>query len=74
MKILMQENAEEYGVRALRYTVEADGTELAEIAKLVATGEVKPHVQRALRLEEAAVAMGIVEDGRSIGRVVLSLE
>ncbi len=30
-----QEKARHYGVRALRYTVEADGTELAEISDLV---------------------------------------
>jgi len=61
-------------VRALRYTVERDGIELAEIVELVAVGKVKPHVQKAFRLEEVAQAMGIVEHGGSAGKIVLSLE
>jgi NADPH:quinone reductase-like Zn-dependent oxidoreductase len=69
-----QERATECGVRALRYSAEANDTELAEIVKLVAVGKVKPHVQQAFRLEEAAQAMGIVEHGGSVGKIVLSLE
>jgi len=69
-----QETALRHGVRALRYTVEADGEELAEIAELVASGKVKPHVAKTFRLEEAAQAMAAVERGGSVGKVVLSLE
>jgi len=69
-----QEKARGHGVRALRYTVEADGTELAEIVELVSAGKVKPHVQKAFRLEEAAQAMGVVEQGGSVGKVVLALD
>ncbi len=68
-----QEKAEEYRVRALRYTVEPDAVDLAEIAKLVAAGKVRPHVQEAFRLEEAAQAMGIVEHGGPAGKIVLSI-
>jgi NADPH:quinone reductase-like Zn-dependent oxidoreductase len=68
-----QEKAKEHGVRASRYTVEADGIELAEIVKLVAVGKVKAHVQKTFRLEEAAQAMRIVERGGSAGKVVLSM-
>lgn len=68
-----QEKAKEQGVRALRYTVEADGIELTEIVKLVADGKVRPHVQRTFRLEEAVQALGIVEHGGSVGKIVLSL-
>jgi NADPH:quinone reductase-like Zn-dependent oxidoreductase len=68
------ETALTYGVRALRYTVEADGSELAQIADLVMTGKVKPHVQKTFRLEEAARAMAVVEQGGSVGKIVLSLE
>jgi NADPH:quinone reductase-like Zn-dependent oxidoreductase len=68
-----QEKAEEYRVRALRYTVEPDAVDLAEIAKLVAAGKVRPHVQETFRLEEAAQAMGIVEHGGPAGKIVLSI-
>jgi NADPH:quinone reductase-like Zn-dependent oxidoreductase len=69
-----QESAAQHGVRALRYTVEADGDELAQIGELVASGEVKPHVRKTFRLEEAAQAMAAVEQGGSVGKIVLSLE
>jgi NADPH:quinone reductase-like Zn-dependent oxidoreductase len=70
----LQEKAREFGVRALRYTVEADGDELAEIAKLVASGKVKPHVQRTFPLKSAAEALAAVEQGHSIGKVILTVD
>jgi NADPH:quinone reductase-like Zn-dependent oxidoreductase len=69
-----QDTARQYGVRALRYTVEANGSELAEIADLVASGKVKPHVQNTFPLEQAAAAMAVVECGGSVGKIVLSLK
>ena len=69
-----QDTAARHGVRALRYTVEADGSELAEIAELVAAGRVKPHVQRTFPLDEARQALSTVEHGGSVGKIVLSLE
>jgi hypothetical protein len=52
-----QETAGRQGVRALRYTVEGNGGELAEIAGLVVSGKVKPHVRRTFRLEEVSQAV-----------------
>jgi NADPH:quinone reductase-like Zn-dependent oxidoreductase len=69
-----QESAAQYGVRALRYTVESNGGELAEIVELVASGEVKPHVQKTFRLDDAAKALDLVEHGGSVGKIVLSLD
>src|SRR5579863_796128 len=69
-----QETALQYGVRALRYTVEANGDDLAEIMNLVVAGKVKPHVEKSFRLEEAAGAMAVVERGGSVGKIVLSVE
>jgi NADPH:quinone reductase-like Zn-dependent oxidoreductase len=69
-----QQIALQHGVRALRYTVEANGGELAEIIELVGSGKVKPHVQKTFRLEDAAEAMTAVEHGQSVGKIVLSLE
>jgi NADPH:quinone reductase-like Zn-dependent oxidoreductase len=69
-----QEKALEYGVRALRYTVEANGNELGQIVELVAAGKVRPHVHKTFRLEQAASAMGSVEHGGSVGKIVLTLE
>jgi NADPH:quinone reductase-like Zn-dependent oxidoreductase len=69
-----QQKAAECGVRALLYTVENDGSELAEIVELVASGKVKPHVSKTFPLEQAAHAMGVVEGGGSAGKIVLSPE
>jgi NADPH:quinone reductase-like Zn-dependent oxidoreductase len=69
-----QDIAAQHGVRALRYTVEADGRELAEIAVLVTAGKVIPHVQKTFSLEQAAQAVAAVENGGSTGKIVLSLD
>jgi NADPH:quinone reductase-like Zn-dependent oxidoreductase len=66
-----QEKAKELGVRALRYTVEADGNELAEIGALVTAGKVKAHVQKTYPLEEAAQALAAVEKAHPLGKIVL---
>jgi NADPH:quinone reductase-like Zn-dependent oxidoreductase len=69
-----QEKAKELGVRALRYTVEADGNELAEIADLVVAGRVKPHVEKTYPLDEVSAALTTVEHGHSVGKIVLIMK
>lgn len=69
-----QQTAAQYGVRAMRYTVEADGKELAEILGLVASGKVKSHVEKTYPLEEAASALSSVERGGSVGKIVLTVK
>jgi NADPH:quinone reductase-like Zn-dependent oxidoreductase len=66
-----QERAKALGVRALRYTVEADGRELAEIADLVTAGRVRPHVAKTYPLEKASLALTAVEREHPVGKVVL---
>jgi NADPH:quinone reductase-like Zn-dependent oxidoreductase len=68
-----QDKAKEHGVRGMRYTVEADGSELAEILDLVTSGEVKPHVQRTYPLRSAVDALASVEEGHSVGKVVMTV-
>ena len=68
-----QDKAAQCGVRALRYTIEADSDELAEIAALVTSGKVKPHVQKTFPLSSAADALASVEQGHSVGKVVLKV-
>jgi NADPH:quinone reductase-like Zn-dependent oxidoreductase len=67
-----QDKVRDHGIRATRYTVEADCSELAEIADLVASGKVKPHVQKTFPLLSAVDALASVEDGNSIGKIVLT--
>jgi NADPH:quinone reductase-like Zn-dependent oxidoreductase len=68
-----QEAARKHNVRATRYTVQADGRELAEIATLVRDGAVRPHLQQSFALEAAAAAMAAVEKGHTVGKVVLAV-
>jgi NADPH:quinone reductase-like Zn-dependent oxidoreductase len=66
-----QDKANELGVRALRYTVEADGSELAQIVDLVVAGKVKPHVSKTYPLEQADRALSVLEQGHAVGKIVL---
>jgi NADPH:quinone reductase-like Zn-dependent oxidoreductase len=68
-----QDKAKQLGVRATRYTVEANGAELAEIAELVKSGKVKPHIQKTFPLSAAAEALASLEKGHSVGKVVLTV-
>ena len=66
-----QEKAQQLGVRALRYTVEADGEELAGIADLMLAGKVRAHVEKTYPLDEATSALTFIERGHAVGKVVL---
>jgi NADPH:quinone reductase-like Zn-dependent oxidoreductase len=68
-----QEKAEQLGVRALRYTVEADGAELAGIAKLMSAGKVKAHVGKTFALAQASQALNALEKQHPAGKVVLTV-
>lgn len=49
------------------------GEELAEIATLVTSGKVKPHLQQTFPLSAAADALALVEQGHTVGKVVLKV-
>jgi len=68
-----QDQAERFGVRAMRYTVEPDGAELTEIAGLVTSGKVKPHVHKTFPLAAATEALASVEQGHTAGKIVLTV-
>jgi NADPH:quinone reductase-like Zn-dependent oxidoreductase len=46
---------------------------LAEIATLVTSGKVRPHVKKTFPLEAAADALAEVENGHSVGKLVLTV-
>ena len=68
------EEARKHGVRATRYTVQADGDELSEISQLIDAGKVKPKVTRTFPLQSAAQALDAVEHGHSEGKIVLTVD
>jgi NADPH:quinone reductase-like Zn-dependent oxidoreductase len=69
-----QQIARQHGVRATRYTVQADGEELKEIALLLEAGKVKPVVSQTFPLDRAADALAAVEHGHARGKVVLVVD
>ncbi len=68
------EEARKHGVRATRYTVQANGDELAEIAELIDAGKVRPKVAKIFPLSSAAEALETVEHGHAEGKVVLTVD
>ena len=63
--------AKALGVRASAYLVEPDASGLEALAALVNTGELKPHVQKVLPVQDAAEAQQIVASRQVAGKVVL---
>jgi len=63
----------EPGAGHLYHYVRPDGIQLEGIARLVDEGRVRPHVEKAFPLEEAAAAHELLEQGHVRGKLVLSL-
>ena len=57
----------------LYHYVRPDGVQLEGVARLVDEGLLRPHVERAFPLEEAAAAHELLEDGHVRGKLVLTI-
>jgi NADPH:quinone reductase-like Zn-dependent oxidoreductase len=62
---------EQQGIRGSLAVVRPDGAQLAQIARLIDAGKVKPHVSEILDLQSAAAAQDLSEKGRTRGKIVL---
>jgi NADPH:quinone reductase-like Zn-dependent oxidoreductase len=67
------ESAAQYGVRALFYGAHASSSDLAEIAKLIDDGKVKPVVETILPLADARRAHELSQSGHARGKIVLKI-
>ena len=63
----------EPGEDHLYHYVRPDGVQLESLARLIDDGRVRPHVQQAFPLDEAAAAQELLEDGHVRGKLVLTL-
>jgi len=63
--------AEEAGVRVLPVFMHPDAAQLAEIAKLVDAGDVKPVLDKVFSLDDAVQALQASREGRSKGKLVI---
>ncbi|MGW0732104.1 NADP-dependent oxidoreductase [Streptomyces sp. NPDC002851] len=66
--------AAQRGVRAETMLVEADHAGMNAIADLVASGTLRPHIEAAFPLAEAAKAHALGETNRTTGKIVLVVE
>lgn len=65
--------AKALNVETYFYLVSSNGEDMKEIAGLLATGTLKPHISKAFPFEQMAEAHLAVESGRTVGKVVVSI-
>ena len=68
------EKAKELGVRAAFVAGHPNGAQLAEIAKLIDPGKLKPIVDRILPLSEVRRAHELSQTGHTRGKIVLRVK
>lgn len=69
----IRHKAKKRGVDYSFLFMRADGAQLAEIAKLVDAGVIRPVIDHVFRFDETPAAMKRVESGRSRGKVVIQV-
>lgn len=69
----LERRAAELGVRASGFLVEPDHAGLVALADLVRKGELKVHVEAELPLAQAAEAHRLISQGRTTGKIVLTM-
>jgi len=65
--------AKQAGVRAVDFGMEYDVEDLEEIAALVQSGTIQPHISKVLPLDQAREAMDLNQQGKSHGKIVLEI-
>ena len=68
-----QYRALQLGVRALRYTVQPNAAQLAEICRWIEAGKIQPHVSRVYALDLVGEAQHFLESGPVRGKIVLDV-
>jgi len=68
-----QYKALQLGVRALRYTVQPNSAQLAELGRWIDAGKVRPYVSQVYGLAQVGGAQQILESGRVRGKLILDL-
>jgi NADPH:quinone reductase-like Zn-dependent oxidoreductase len=63
--------AKGHGIRAIAMRMRPDGAGLAEIARLIDAGKVKPRLDTVLALSEARKAQDLSQKGKAHGKIVL---
>lgn len=69
----LYERAKELGVHAYGYLVEPDAAGLQGLAQLVESGKLRVHIAERLPLSDAARALTISSQGRTSGKIILTV-
>jgi NADPH:quinone reductase-like Zn-dependent oxidoreductase len=69
----LYERAKELGVHAYDYLVEPDAAGLHGLAQLVESGQLRVHISEQLPLSDAARALAISSQGRTSGKIILTV-
>jgi NADPH:quinone reductase-like Zn-dependent oxidoreductase len=69
-----KEKANQFGVRATMCSVQPDGAQLREIAKLIDSAKFRPTIDRILPLSEARRAHELSQNGHVHGKIVLRVK
>jgi NADPH:quinone reductase-like Zn-dependent oxidoreductase len=68
-----KQKAKEKNLRTAHYSAEANGSELAEIARLIEAGKIKPYLAARFPLDQAARAQDMLEKEHPRGKIVLTI-
>ncbi|HVX28565.1 MAG TPA: NADP-dependent oxidoreductase [Parafilimonas sp.] len=67
------EAAKEKNIHLEGYMAQSYPDELEKIAQLIDEGKVKPYIEKVFPLEEAAEAQKLIEQGHTVGKIVLKV-
>ncbi|WP_229238730.1 zinc-binding dehydrogenase [Dyadobacter sp. Leaf189] len=70
----VRRKARQKGIRYSFLFMQANGSQLAEITKLVESGVIKPVVDKVFPFEQTGKALEYVESGRAKGKVELTMK
>ena len=65
--------AQRAGIRAVQVIMRRNAADLAELARLVENGAVKPRLSETMRLSQAREAQELSENGKTRGKVILKV-
>ncbi len=68
-----QQKASARNIFARRFTADANGADLTDIANLIRDGKVRPHVAKTFAFEQAGDAQEQLKQGGVAGKIVLSI-
>ena len=66
--------AEDHGVRFEWFFMEPDGAMLADLAKLMADGTVKPVIDKVYPMTDTTEAYAALKDGHAVGKIVVKID